>query len=265
MFKKLFMYFSLPNPSHLHKCTSMKKFLILQMRPEDETANGEYKAIITKGGISENDVERIRVEKLLVKDVDLSKYCAIIAGGSPFDISTPIEKKTNVQKEVENFFNRLFDKVIPNDFPFLGACSGNGLLGNYCGVNISTRYAEPIGPVQLEITKAGEKDDLLKGFPSNIQALVGHKEACDEVPKEATLLATSESCPVQMFRIKENIYATQFHPEADEEQFSLRIDIYKDYGYFPPSEVTHLKSVIHGVKVPESNDILKRFVKKYQA
>lgn len=234
------------------------------MRPEDETANAEFNAITSKGEIKPENVERIRVEQLKTKDINLENYCAIIAGGSPFDISTPKDQKSTTQIEVENFFKRLFDQVIPIDFPFLGACSGNGLLGNYCGVNISKKYAESIGPVELTLTEAGMCDDLLKGFPKTIQALVGHKEACDEIPKEATLLASSKVCPVQMFRIKENIYATQFHPEADEEQFSLRIDIYKDYGYFPPSEVEHLKSVIKDVQVPESNEILKRFVNKYQ-
>lgn len=242
----------------------MKKILILQMRPEDETANSEFAAILSKGNIDPSNVDRIRVEQLKVKNVELENYCAIIAGGSPYDISTPLADKSSTQLEVEAFFKRLFDKLIPNDFPFLGACSGNGLLGNYCGVQISTKYAESIGPVELTLSEAGMQDDLLKGFPKNIQALVGHKEACDFVPEQATLLASSETCQVQMFRIGKNIYATQFHPEADEEQFSLRIDIYKDYGYFDPSEVEDLKAVIKDVSVPETNEILKRFVSKYQ-
>lgn len=235
------------------------------MRPEDETADSEFQAIINKGQINPEMVERIRVEQLKVRDIDLSKYCAIIAGGSPFDISTPLELRSDLQNEVQAFFNRLFTKMIPQDFPFLGACSGNGLLGSFCGVNISTKFAESIGPVEITLTEEAKNDDLLKGFPQKIQALVGHKEACDNVPSEAVLLASSGPCPVQMFRIKENIYATQFHPEADEEQFSLRIDIYKDYGYFDPSEVDRLKSVIKDVSVPESNEILKRFVSKYKS
>lgn len=155
--------------------------------------------------------------------------------------------------------------MIPADFPFLGACSGNGLLGNYCGVKISSKYSEPIGPVKVELTEAGKQDDLLKGFATNFIALVGHKEACDEVPADAILLVTSAPCPVQMFRIKNNIYATQFHPEADEEQFSLRIDIYKHYGYFHPDAEAKLKAVIKDVEVPETNEILKRFVAKYKS
>jgi GMP synthase (glutamine-hydrolysing) len=240
----------------------MKKILILQMRPEDETADGEFKAILEKTQLTEDQVERIRVEQLKVKDIDPQNYSAIIAGGSPFDISNP--EKSETQLEVEAFFKRLFDKIIPMDFPFLGACSGNGLLGHYSGVSISNKYSEPVGPVELSLTEEGKKDELLAGFPEKIQALVGHKEACDEVPANATLLLTSKACPVQMFRIKKNIYATQFHPEADEEQFCLRIDTYQNYGYFSPSEVDFLKSQVKDVQVPETNMILKRFVRKYR-
>ncbi len=234
------------------------------MRPEDETANAEFEAILEKGQIDPTQVERIRVEQLKIKDVDLNKYCAIIAGGSPYDISTPLDKKSDVQIEVEAFFHKLFDDMIPADFPFLGACSGNGLIGNYCGVEITAKYAEPIGPVKVSITQAGKDDDLLKGMPDDFLALAGHKEACDDIPKGATLLVTSAPCPVQMFRIKKNIYATQFHPEADEEQFCIRIDIYKNYGYFDPSEEAKLKSILKDVETPESNEILKRFVAKYK-
>lgn len=241
----------------------MKKFLILQMRPEDETADAEFRAILEKGQLTTDDVHRIRVEQLSTPDIDLDQYSAIIAGGSPFDLSTPAFEKTKIQNEVEAFFVRLFDQLIPRDFPFLGACSGNGLLGQYCGVNISSQYSEPIGPVKVSLTEEGKKDDLLADFPDSFVALAGHKEACDSVPKEATLLVTSKPCPVQMFRLKNNIYATQFHPEADEEQFSIRIDIYKNYGYFDPSEEKTLKALLKGVETPESNQILKRFVAKF--
>mgnify|MGYP001816031938 CR=1 FL=1 len=174
----------------------MKKLLVLQMRPEDEPTESEFKTILRLGGIDKDQVHRIRVEQGKETDVDLDDYFAIIAGGSPFDISCPPEKKSEAQKRVESFFSRLFDKVIPNDFPFLGACSGNGLLGNYCGVKISGTFGEPIGTVMIHITEDGAKDDLLAGLPSPFRAFVGHKEACDTLPENAVLLATSDSCPV---------------------------------------------------------------------
>ena len=233
------------------------------MRPEDATADSEFKAILRVGHLAPDEVHRVRLEKGIPK-VDLENYDAIIAGGSPFDISTPEPLKSPIQKNIEAFFNTLFDKVVPNDFPFLGACSGNGALGSYCGASISNTYAEPIGSVTLHITEEGAKDPLLKDLPQTFSALVGHKEACDDLPPGAVLLATSTSCPVQMFRVKQHIYATQFHPEADADEFIVRIHTYKDYGYFPPEEAEDLIASIRTLKTPVPKEILKRFVEQYK-
>ena len=242
----------------------MKKILILQMRPENETADSEFEAILSVGKIDREQVHRIRVEQLEKIEIDINNYCAIIAGGSPFDVSRPANQKSDVQKQIESFFNSLFDQVIAIDFPFLGVCSGNGLLGNYCGTTISSKYSEPIGSVTVTVTEEGEKDTLLIGLPKQFLVFIGHKEACDNIPPSAVLLVSSTLCPVQMFRIKKNIYATQFHPEADVDEFILRINTYKNHGYFPTEQASELISAIKGVETPVSKEILRRFVIKYQ-
>ena len=242
----------------------MKNILILQMRPENETCDSEFEAILRVGKIDREQVHRIRVEQLKNFEIDINDYCAIIAGGSPFDVSCPINKKSDTQKQIESFFNHLFDQVIAIDFPFLGICSGNGLLGNYYGTTISSKYSETIGSVTVYATEEGVKDDLLIGLPKQFLAFVGHKEACDSVPPSAVLLVSSKPCPVQMFRIKKNIYATQFHPEADVDEFILRINTYKNYCYFRPEQADELISAIKDVETPVAKDILRRFVFKYQ-
>jgi len=242
----------------------MKKLLILQMRPENETADSEFEAILRVSKIARDQVHRIRVEQHEKVEINIHDYCAIIAGGSPFDVSCPADEKSDVQKRIESFFSDLFDQIMAVDFPFLGACSGNGLLGSYCGTTISTRYSEPVGRVIVSLTPEGEKDDLLNGLPKIFNAFVGHKEACDTVPQGATLLVTSDTCPIQMFRIKKNIYATQFHPEADVEEFILRINIYKNYGYFQPERADELISAMENVEAPDAKEILRRFVEKYK-
>ncbi len=240
----------------------MKKMLILQMRPEDETADSEFEAILRVGGLSNDEVHRIRLERG-IPTIDIKDYSAIIAGGSPFDVSAKEDHKSPIQKKIERFYKQLFDEVVPIDFPFLGACSGNGLLGSYCGATISSTYSEPIGSIMVSVTDKGAKDPLLLGLPKSFLALVGHKEACDHVPIGAVLLASSESCPVQMFRVKKNIYATQFHPEADAHEFELRIRTYRNHGYFPPEEADDLISAIQKVDTPVPKEILKRFVRLY--
>jgi len=243
----------------------VKKFLILQLRPETEASDSEFEAILRVGGLSHEEVDRVRVEQGNIQDINIDNYSAIIAGGSPFDVSIPEEKKSIVQKSVEEFFNTLFDKVIPQDFPFLGACSGNGLLGRYCGATISNNYAETLGSVDVWVTDEGGKDPLLKGLPKKFSAMVGHKEACDTVPPGSVLLVSSDQCPVQMFRVKKNIYATQFHPEADADEFILRVRVYKYAGYFRPEEAENLIKAIRKSNTPIPKIILSRFVDIYRS
>ena len=205
-----------------------KSFLILQLRPEDDTSDGEFAAILNYGGLDAGDVRRLRIEHIgIPEDLSLDDYCAVIVGGSPFDISAPSGLKSAIQNKIERDFNRLFDELVPRDLPFLGACSGNGLLGAYLGTPISDRYRERVGVVVLELTDAGRRDPLLAGFPDRIAVLLGHKEACDATPAGATLLVTGAECPVQMFRVGQNVYSMQFHPEGDPEGFAVRIRAYR--------------------------------------
>ena len=244
--------------------TKTKPILILQLRPEDVTADSEYACFLKYGQLKAEDTRRIRIENNgIPENIDLDDYAAIIVGGSPFDISTPENKKSGIQKKIEADFNRLLEQVLTRDFPFLGACSGNGLLGTYLGTPITTKYRETVSCVTLDITEAGSKDKLLEGFPERIDVLLGHKEACDATPEGATLLMTGSNCPVQMFRVGENVYATQFHPEGDAEEFALRIDIYANHGYFEPHEAEALKKQSSRKVTPYAQAILRRFVECY--
>ena len=244
--------------------TTIKPVLILQLRPEDVVSDSEFACFLKYGGLRAEDTCRIRIEHRGIPDnLDLDDYSAIIVGGSPYDISTAEDKKSAAQKKIETDFNRLLQQVVPQDFPFLGACSGNGLLGNYLGTRISTKYGEAVGRVTLDITAAGKQDTLLAGFPSQIDVLLGHKEAVDTTPEGATLLMTGRDCPVQMFRIGKNVYATQFHPEGDAQEFILRIDTYQHHGYFKPHEAEELKQKVTQKTTPYAQEILRRFVEKY--
>ena len=244
--------------------TATRPVLILQLRPEDATSDSEYGCFLKYGGLRAEDTRRMRIERLgIPDDLNLDDYSAIIVGGSPFDISNPENRKTQIQKKIEADFNKLLEQVVTRDIPFLGACSGNGLLGLYLGTPISTKYREAVGCVTLDITEQGKQDPLLADFPEQIDVLLGHKEAVDTTPNGAVLLMTGRVCPVQMFRVGKNVYATQFHPEADADEFSLRIDIYRNHGYFQPHEADELKKRVGLKPTPYANKILRRFVERY--
>ena len=241
----------------------MKPFLILQLRPEDETSDNEFESILKYGQLEKDNTHRIRIEKKGIPPLRLDDYSAVIVGGSPFDISTPEEEKSPIQNQIEADFRHLFDELVQRDFPFLGACSGNGLLGSYLGACISRKYPEPVGSATVSLTEAGKQDPLLEGFPDRIKVLLGHKEACDTTPQGASLLITGEACPVQMFRVGQNVYATQFHPEGDAEGFIVRIHAYKHHGYFAPETAQHLIEAVSKEDTPYAREILRRFVDRY--
>ena len=240
-----------------------RSVLVLQLRPEDETSDSEYEAILRHGRLRPEAVERIRLERGPFPTIDLDRHAAIIVGGSPFEVSTPGDLKSPVQRRIEAGFRDLLDRVVARDFPFLGACSGNGLLGAWLGAPLSDRYAEPVGGADIRLTPKGRTDPLLQGLPERFRVLLGHKEACDEVPPGAVLLATSEACPVQMFRVGENVYATQFHPEGDAEGFGVRIRTYRHHGYFPPERAEALLAAVRDEDTPVAREILARFVERY--
>ena len=243
---------------------NVSPILILQLRPEDETSDSEYGCILKYGGLSEADTHRIRIEHSgIPDDLSIEDYSAIIVGGSPFDITTPADQKSDTQNKIEADFKHLLKQVVEQDFPFLGACSGNGLLGTYLGANISKKYGEPICLRSVTITDAGKDDKLLSGLPDKIDVLLGHKEAVDDVPDGSILLVRGDECPVQMFRVGQNVYATQFHPEGDADEFKLRIDIYSNHGYFEPHEADDLKKGVSQRPTPHAQEILKRFVNFY--
>ncbi len=241
-----------------------RRFLVIQLRPEDYAADSEWKAILRYGGLREDEVVRARVERTGLPAIELGDYAGIIVGGSPFDVSVPEDVKSAIQKRIEAGFMELIGRLVDVDFPFFGACSGSSLLGRFCGASISGRYAEPVGGADVTLTDEGAGDPLLEGFPSTFRVLLGHKEACDDVPPGTVLLAGSEACPVQMFRLRCNVYATQFHPEGDREVFTVRINVYKDYGYFPPETAEDLIAAVAKEDTPFPKRILRRFVQRYR-
>lgn len=241
----------------------MKPFVLLSTRREDLAADEEYAAFLRETGLPPERLVRIRVEAAPLPRIDLDEYAGIFLGGGPFNSSDAEDVKSPVQHRVERELAALLDEVVDRDFPFMGACYGVGTLGVHQGGTIDSRYAEPVGAVVVTLTDAGRADPLLDGLPGVFDAYVGHKEACRVLPRNATLLAGSATCPVQMFRIKQNLYATQFHPELDRPGIITRVHVYRDAGYFPPHELEVLVARLDGTQVTEPPRLLANFAARY--
>jgi GMP synthase (glutamine-hydrolysing) len=241
----------------------VKPFLLLATRFEDEAADDEYAGFLAAGGLEPEQLHRVRLEAAPMPPIRLDDYSGVIVGGSPFNASDPDESKSPVQRRAEGELAGVIDEVVSRDFPFLGACYGIGLLVGHLGGGVDDTWSEVAGPIVVSLTPDGAADQLFGGVAPTFEAFVGHKEACTALPAGAVLLATGQACPVQAFRVGENVYATQFHPELDQAGILTRIRVYRDNGYFEPDAYDDVVAAIDASSVTEPANIMRAFVQTF--
>ena len=240
----------------------MKPFLILQLRPETEASDNEFDAILSKGGLEATQAHRVRLDREdLPKGLDLADYAGVIVGGGPGCVSDAPEDKSPVEARIEAACLSIMPEILARDLPFMGCCYGIGILAHAMGAEVSkARYGEPVGAVTCKVVS---EDPLLEGLPGQFDAFVGHKEAVQALPTGAVHLLEGTACPFQMIRAGRNVYATQFHPEADAAVFETRIRVYKDKDYFAPEQADDLIAMCRAADVTVPEQILRRFVARY--
>ena len=67
----------------------------------------------------------------------------------------------------------------------------------------------------LTCTPAARRDGLFAAVPGSFHAIENHRDVIVALPAAATLLASSDTCRNQAFRIGRNVWGVQFHPEVD--------------------------------------------------
>lgn len=243
----------------------MSRFLILQLRPERDASDAEFAAILNKSGLDPARAHRIRLDSEALPDgLDPGDYAGVIVGGGPGCVSDAPDEKSPEHARIEAAVVSLMQRITDSDIPFLGCCYGIGILGQHLGAPVGKgRYGEPVGTADCSVTEAGRNDPLLADLPARFDAFVGHKEALEALPEGCTHLVSAPSCPFQMVRYKSNVYATQFHPEADGAEFERRIEIYKDHGYFPPDAAEDLVAMCRAADVHAPELILANFIRRY--
>jgi len=73
------------------------------------------------------------------------------------------------------------------------------------------------GFTKINVTR---NDPLFEGLGREVTMLEQHVSECKRLPHEFEVLASSDRCPIQAIKHKSRpLYATQFHPEAYEEEY----------------------------------------------
>lgn len=243
----------------------MKPFLILQLRPETDASDAEFAAILDKCALPASRTHRIRLDcASLPAGLDVGDYAGVIVGGGPGCVSDAPEDKSPVEARIEAECLSIMPQITARDHPFMGCCYGLGILAHHLNAPVSKdRFGEPVSAVDCHLTPEGQNDPMTRGLPERFEAFVGHKEAVQALPDNCTHLIASETCPIQMIRYGQNVYATQFHPEANATDFEQRIHTYRDHGYFPPDQADALIEACHSADVSHPGEILRRFAARY--
>ena len=99
--------------------------------------------------------------------------------------------------------------------PYLGICLGAQMLAHVAGGNVETMEAGPeVGLVDMKLTEAGRRDELLGGLDGDLSALQWHWLEIVALPAGSVTLCSSENCANQAFKVGPNAWGVQFHMEA---------------------------------------------------
>ena len=96
--------------------------------------------------------------------------------------------------------------------PLLAVCLGAQLTAVALGGAVAALPTPEVGLLPVDVD-AGS-DLLLAGLATGVPTLQWHWLEVTEPPPGAVVLASSEGCAVQAFRVGERAWATQFHLEA---------------------------------------------------
>lgn len=117
----------------------------------------------------------------------------------------------------------LTTEALDKRVPLLGLCLGGQLLAQVTGGAVTALSGETErGMCPLTVLPAAADDPVfgeLPGVPGGpLWMIENHEDSVTTLPPSATLLVTSEVCPVQAFRVGDRAWGLQFHPEARPER-----------------------------------------------
>jgi GMP synthase-like glutamine amidotransferase len=150
----------------------------------------------------------------------LDECTAVISLGGPMNVYETDKHPFLMTEEI--FLRRALEKKLP----VLGICLGAQLLAKSVGAPIYKAEQKEIGWQSVNLTEEGMRDNLFKGMDDVLDVFQWHEDTFDN-PKQGRLLATSNICRNQAFRIGNCAWGLQFHLELTERMLENWLDYYK--------------------------------------
>ncbi|AFR48342.1 type 1 glutamine amidotransferase [Gordonia sp. KTR9] len=143
--------------------------------------------------------------------IDLTDFDAIVVLGGAMGVGDA-DRIPWIGDELD-----LLRRASDRGMPIWGVCLGAQMLAAALGGEVYTSDTPELGVHRVSLTDAGMADPVWGGAataptPREIDTVQWHFDTV-VLPPGATLLASSESCVNQLFRV-DNCYGVQFHLEA---------------------------------------------------
>jgi GMP synthase-like glutamine amidotransferase len=117
------------------------------------------------------------------------------------------------------------EDCVHHHWPLLGICFGAQFIAHALGGQVvRDKINEELGTHEIKLRPDAEHDRLLRDLPDRFMAQQAHQDRIEVLPESAVLLASSDYCNVQAFRMHGTpVYGIQFHPECTHTDMAERL------------------------------------------
>jgi GMP synthase (glutamine-hydrolysing) len=243
--------------SDLADLTPSLRFLLLQVRnPDDPMRQHEVEAFAR---VLECPEQQIDVFDLLSESLTRGRMrnadMLLLGGSGHYSVT---DEGDWLERALDSL--RLVHAVRK---PTFASCWGFQAMARAMGGRVvkDLDRAE-VGTHELFLTTAGQSDPVFAPLGEMFLGQMGHEDIVEELPRNATLLASSKSVTNQAYRFDDApIFCTQFHPELTRDDLLIRVRAYPEYieriAGLPVDRFTELLQ-----ESVESEGILTRFVRQ---
>lgn len=205
IFIPLFALFFSKNLDSTQNGKCMKQVMVLRHVPFENL--GYFEQIFKDKGFEVINIDAGKDDLNIIKKTNPD--ILVICGG-PISVN---------DEDLYPFLNDEFTIVeerIKRKRPVLGLCLGAQVIAKVLGSKIYPAKSKEIGWFPITLTHEGEKSPM-RFLGNNIKNFHWHGETFD-LPKGATLLASTPICTNQAFSYGDEILGIQFHPEVTPDQ-----------------------------------------------
>lgn len=150
-------------------------------------------------------------------------------------------------------------QVLERNIPLLGICFGHQLLAEAMGGHSDYHpKGREMGTVSIRLTPEGKQDKLLGTLPSDFPAHTTHVQTVIKLPADALRLAGNSFEIHHAFRLGDNAWGVQFHPEFSADIMSAYVSEQSATLLKEGHNVAELTAAIGNTDA--ANTLLKRFM-----